>query len=124
MKKSEMFDILADKVCEICEVSKEDILNCCRRQSVVEARILLVQYLRRIGFSNDNIAEIVLMETNQPVSDSIVKQKAKGVQKMFDAYSTHFLNSYAFCILSKDIKKFCHETYKDMYMHGMKSLPQ
>ena len=123
MKKSEMFNILADKVCEVCEVKKEDILTCCKRQSVVDARILLVQYLKRIGLSNDDIAEIVLNQTGEAVTDTIIKKKAKGVQKMFDSYSVHCLNSYAFCLMSKEIKDFCHERYSEHYMNGMKQLP-
>lgn len=128
MKPSEIFNILADKVSEVCEVRKEEIINGSKVQSVVNARVLLVQYLRRVGLSNDDIARIVLTILNKDKdgyypSDDDVKRKAKGVDKMFSCYSQHCLESYAFCLMSKEIKEFCHETYKDLYIYGMKELP-
>lgn len=128
MKPSEIFDILANKVSEVCEVRKEDIINCSKVQSVVNARVLLVQYLRRVGLSNDDIAKIVLVMINKDKvdyypSDEEIKRKAKGVDKMFSSYSQHCLESYAFCLMSKEIKEFCHNTYKELYIYGMKELP-
>lgn len=64
MKKSEVFDEMLEKVCEVCEVTAEHILNDSRIPAVVDARILLVQYLERAGLSNDDVALIVLKKTN------------------------------------------------------------
>ena len=119
-----MFDTLIDKVCEVCEVEKEDIIRGSKVQDVVAARVLTVQYLRRIGFTNDDIAKIVLVRLNgMKPSDADIKRKAKGVAKMFASYSEYCLQSYKFCLMSRDIKLFCHETYKDLYLYGMKELP-
>lgn len=127
MKPSEMFSILADKVCEVCEVRKEDIINGSKNQSVVNARVLLVQYLRRVGLSSDEIAKIVLVQKSTQEgyypTDEEIRKKAKGVDKMFSCYSQHCLESYAFCLMSKEIKEFCHDAYRDMYRYGMKELP-
>ncbi len=60
MKKSEIFNILLDKVAEICEVKRDSIINGIKLQAVVDARMLLVQYLRRIGLSSDDIALVVM----------------------------------------------------------------
>lgn len=60
MKKSEIFDRLLDKVCEVCEVRLGNIINGSKLQAVVDARMLAVQYLRRIGLTNDDIALIVM----------------------------------------------------------------
>lgn len=56
MKPSEIFDTLVNRVCEEFEIRYESVLNDAKIQTVVEARILCVYFLRRIGFSNDNIA--------------------------------------------------------------------
>ena len=127
MKKSEIFDILVNKVCEVCEVRMDTLINGSRLQSVVDARVLSVQYLRRIGLTNDDIALIVMRKIKgdmtwcPPIPE--VKAKAKGVQRMFDSYSQRCLDSYAFCIMSSEIKDFCREQYKDMYLSWMKQLP-
>lgn len=62
MKKSEMYNLVVDKVCEICEVRRDTVINGRKMQAVVDARILIVQYLKRIGLSSDDIALMVLRE--------------------------------------------------------------
>lgn len=120
MKKSEMFDLMIDEVCQVCEVRKEDVISGRKLQAVVEARVLAVQYLRRIGFSNDDIATIIL---RKKMSDPYyypeieeIKSKAKGIEKMFSSYSEHCLQSKAFCILSQDIKEFCTKQFQHDYI--------
>lgn len=120
MKKSEMFDLMMDEVCQVCEVRKEDVISGRKLQAVVEARVLAVQYLRRIGFSNDDIATIIL---RKKMSDPYyypeieeIKSKAKGIEKMFSSYSEHCLQSKAFCILSQDIKEFCTKQFQHDYI--------
>lgn len=122
MKRSEIFDTVIGKVAEVCEVNVDDIISGSKIQSVVDARVITVQYLRRAGLSNDDIAEIVLKKLGITPTVDAVKRKAKGVDKMFCSYSNRCLQSFAFCLMSKDIKAFCRETYKDMYIHGMKEL--
>lgn len=45
MKKSEMFDILMNKVCETCEVHSDLLINGSKLQAIVDARLLLVHYV-------------------------------------------------------------------------------
>lgn len=122
-----MFDVLLAKVCEVCDVRSSDVMNYCKIQSVVDARMLLVQYLRRIGLSNEDIALVFIRSMKgqgyYPDAEEW-KRKSKGIDKMFNGYSARCLQSYAFCILSKELKEFCHEKYKDMYVVGMKRLPE
>lgn len=127
MKKSEIFDILEDEVCRVCQVSADRILDGCRLQSVVDARMLFVQYLRRIGLSNDDIALIVLRKLAKDdhlmLDLKEIKNKAKGVERLFNGYGMRKTESYAFCLMSKEIKAFCHEQYGQHYQDGMKRLP-
>lgn len=128
MKKSEIFDLLLDKVAEVCEVKKEAIVNGSRLQAVVDARILSVQYLRRIGLSSDDIALIVErkryndMQYCPPLD--VLKKKSKGIDRLFSCYSQRCLESYIFCMMSKDISEFCRNRYKEEYLSWMKELPK
>lgn len=100
MKKSEVFDIILDKVSDICEVNSDAIINCDKLQSVVDARILVVHYLRKLGFSNDDVALCVLRKLKGdnhyfPPTD-IIRSKAKGVSKMFYAFPIRWETSKMF----------------------------
>lgn len=124
MKKSDIFNLLIQKVCEICEVAEEQMFSSTKLQTVVDARILAVQYLRRTGLSNDEIAyQVEVNRGNDPSSVDLIKRRAKSMQRLFDSYSQRCLESYAFCLMSKDIKDFCHERYSELYLSGMKQLP-
>lgn len=128
MKKSEIFDTLLDKVCEVCEVRKDCVINGSKLQAVVDARILAVQYLRRIGLSSDDIALVVMREAAAdmllcpPLGE--LKKKAKSIDKLFNTYSSRCLSSYAFCLMSKEISEFCRSKYEEHYLSWMKSLPR
>lgn len=126
MKRSEIFDILIAKVCEVCEVNEKCLIEGSRLQTVVDARILAVQYLHRIGFSHDDIALIVLRKLAHDVNLcpplSEVKKKAKSIDKMYEAYPDKLKQSFVFGILSKDIRDYCREFYKEMYVEGMKKI--
>lgn len=122
-----MFDIVTDKVCEVCEVRRSHIMNGSRLQAVVDARILIVQYLHRIGLSHDDIALLVLRELMQnptycpPLCD--IKAKAKGVDKMYMAYEQRMKESFAFGLMSVEVRDYCRERYKEYYTAGMKCPP-
>lgn len=127
MKKSEMFDIILDKVSEVCEVRKDLIVAGSKMRSVVDARMLAVQYLRRMGLTNDDIALIVLRLN---AGDNLLfpslpdlKKKAKTIDKLFNSYSSRCLESYAFCLMSEEIMWFCREKYAECYLSWMKRLP-
>lgn len=122
MKPTECFDILADKVSEICEVRKEDIINCCKSQNAINGRVLLVQYLRRLGFSNQDIARIVLIKSkkflNITPSEKDIKKKAKCVNSIFSSYSQYCLDSKLFVSMSRDVHSFCQNLEKEMLEMG------
>lgn len=125
MKRSEMFNILLDKVCDICEVEKADVMGRDRSQEVVDARILLYQYLCRIGFTPREIAvvEIRLYGTAGP-TEKDAKSRAKTIDRLACNYFKRCNESFAFGLLAIDIKNFCRTTYGDYYVLGMKELPQ
>lgn len=128
MKKSEIFDIVLAKVADVCEVSGDLIINGSKLQAVVDARLLVVQYLRRIGLSSDDIALTTLRRKSgdpnlvPPIGE--LRKKSKGIDKMFSNYSLRCMQSYAFCLMSKDISDFCRERYKDFYLSWMKRMPE
>lgn len=112
MKKSEIFDVILAKICDECEVKAEDIISGCKDQTVVDARTLLVQYVRRTGISNSEIARIVLNKRGieEPCPDS-VRRKAKVVDNIFRSYSDRCLQSRAFCLMSRGICQFYDSTF-------------
>lgn len=117
MKKSEIFDAILDKVCEVCDIEKELVLDGSRFQTVVEARCLAVQYMRRAGLSNDEIALIVLKwemkDSRYKPSVPDLKKKAKAIDTMFKSYSDRCIQSYAFRLMSKEISDWCLMRYKE-----------
>ena len=117
MTKTEMFDAILDEVCQVCEVKKECILDGTRIQSVVDARILSIQYIRRLGLSNDDIALIVMREVAGDATlcpdMKTLKQKAKGIDKAFKNYSDRCLQSKAFRLMSYEINQFCNERFSE-----------
>lgn len=119
MKKSEMFDILLDKVCEVCEVSLHYVINDSKLQAIVEARTLAVHYLKEIGLTNDTIALIVLRKqandnTLMPTLKQI-KQKAKSIEKMDAGYYERKAARHPqeYELQEKEIKAFCHTRYEE-----------
>lgn len=123
-----MFDTLLDEVCEVCEIRKSLLVAGSRLQAVVDARVLLVQYLRRIGLTSDDIALFVLRRKSGdpdlcPALPEL-KKKSKNIDKLFGMYSARCLESYAFCLMSVEIKAFCEDKYKEYYLSWMKAPPQ
>lgn len=113
MKKSELFDILMNKVCEVCEVRYLDIVQGRRMQSVVDARMLLVQYLRRGGLSNDDIALIFICKVAQDCpSIDAVKRKAKNIDRLYLGYRMRIKESRIFALMSDELDKFCLDFFR------------
>lgn len=122
MKKSEMFNTILNQVCELCEVDAQGVITGCKQQSYVDARMLCVQYLRRLGLTSDEIAIIVIRllmgDMNYKPTNEEIRSKSRGVEKMFNSYSTRCLQSRAFVLMSTDLKKFCNEHFWSDYIHN------
>lgn len=117
-----MFNDILVQVCDLCEVDAEGVLNGCKQQSYVDARMLCVQYLRRLGMTSDEIAIIVIRMlrndmTYKPAADE-VRGKSRGVEKMFNSYSNRCLQSRAFVLMSTALKKYCDERFWAEYVRG------
>lgn len=91
MKKSKYFDAIIDAVCKECEVQREMLISSNRLQSLVDARILAVQAMRRVGMTNEDIALCFHRERtgdmNSWLDVSDLKSRARGIQKSFVAYT-------------------------------------
>lgn len=115
MKKSELFDGILAKVCEVCEVDYDAVIGGSKAQYIVDARCLAIQYLRRAGLSSDEIALIILRKTSGVEPDATaIKKKAKAMDNLFKSYTERCLQSKVFCLLSKHINEWCVETYKEL----------
>lgn len=115
MKKSELFDAILAKVCEVCEVDPDAVISGNKAQYIVDARCLAVQYCRRAGLSNDEIALIILRKTMGTEPDAAaIKKKAKAMDNLFKSYTERCLQSKVFCLLSKHINEWCVETYREL----------
>ncbi len=115
-----MFTTILAQICDLCEVDSEGILNGCKQQSYVDARILCVQYLRRLGMTSDEIAIIVIRllkgdMTYKPTPEEI-RGKSRGIDKMFNSYSLRCMQSRAFVLMSTALKKFCDERFWSEYI--------
>ena len=117
MKKSDIFNLVLDKVVEVCEVRRESILNRLKVNSVVDARILLAYILRRLGLTNDDIALVILRTTlgRTPEFDEI-KIKAKNVNKLFMMYSDRY-QSFAFKQMARELCEFAKGIESDAYLN-------
>lgn len=122
MKKSEIFDLILAKACEICEVLPEVVLKGSRLQAVVDARYLAVQYMRRAGLSNNDIALIIhRKDCNDPFACPPMNElrlKAKSIQRMFDSYSQRCFDSKAFRLMSISLRNWCLDTLDSLEAEG------
>lgn len=107
MKKSEIFWAIIRKVVEVCEVREVDILNGMKAQAVVDARSLVVQYCRRVGLANEDIAYYVLQWQGADISYGAIRRKGKMVDNLFRGYGDRCIQSRAFCLMSKEIAQWC-----------------
>ncbi len=127
MIKTELFGTLLKEVCRICKVREQDLMNYCKLQSVVDARVILVYYLRRAGFCNEDIATMFLcygQDQNYIPDNKEIARKAKGIDKMWYAFQDKLSQSYLFGIMAREVKEFCISTYGgNLYQLGMKQLP-
>ncbi len=49
MTKRDIFDSVMETVCNLCEVTREDILNGTKRSECVDARSIAAHYLQKYG---------------------------------------------------------------------------
>lgn len=120
MRKSEIFNTVVAKICEVCEVRRDSLINHKKIQTAVDARILAVQYLRRLGLSTDEIALYVIREAKGDCEyfpeEQELKNRSRAINKMFNGYSARCLESYSFCQMSKEILEFCLDRFDDLYL--------
>lgn len=117
MRKSEIYDYVVNDVCEICEVSRDSLLSESRLQPLVDARILVVQYLRRLGFGFDEITLNIIRERvdtpdyKPPIIE--IRKKSKNLRRQFCCYTLRCLDSKMFQRLSRELKQRLLAKYPD-----------
>lgn len=116
MKKSEIYSEIIDKVCDICEVRRESMINGVRFESVVDARVLAIQAMRRVGLTNEDIALYFHREKQGDnlavLSRTELKSKARGIQKSYVSYTQRCdTRGIAFCQLSIDVMWWLHKRF-------------
>lgn len=116
MDKYDAFDLVLDKAADVCHVRKEDIINGSTLHCVYEARVLVVQFLRRYGLTYDDISTIVLRRLN-PDPDYFptikeVRTKSKSISRLWSRYNDCCMNSKIFVAIATDINDYCRETFK------------
>ena len=116
MKKSEIYSEIIDKVCDICEVRRESMINGVRFESVVDARVLAIQAMRRVGLTNEHIALYFHREKQGAnlavLSRTELKSKARGIQKSYVSYTQRCdTRGIAFCQLSIDVMWWLHKRF-------------
>lgn len=113
MKKSEIFDAIQRKVVEICEIDFDEFTGGVKGHDVVDARIICVQYLWRVGFSNEEIALFVLSRnrgiTGLTTSSPEVKSKAKHINKLLNSYNQRCKDAFTFRKLATKMSQFVIE---------------
>lgn len=57
MTKQEIFDKILDTCAEVCNVSKDDIINACRKEDVCTARAILVFWCDAAGFTGETMVK-------------------------------------------------------------------
>lgn len=117
MKKSEIFDAIQVNVAKICEVDFDEFTSGVQSHDVVDARIICVQFLWRVGFSNEEIALFVLTHnrgmTGLTTSSPEVKSKAKHINKLLNSYNQRCKDAFTFRNQAGDTSKFLAEFMRE-----------
>lgn len=78
------------EICAIvCDVDVEDILNGCRKEDVVTARVIMIFWCDAAGFS----VESLLQQMDKNNANSINSIKARNEEMWADKFAFHMLES-------------------------------
>lgn len=111
MVKSDIFWAICEKAAETFKVSLDGIMRDMRDKDCTDARCVLVQYARRVGYSAKDIAGYVLEYCDEQYDKDILNRKARTVNNIYCSYMTRCNHDKLFCLLSVDVKKWLKETY-------------
>lgn len=91
MTKQEIFDKILETCAEVCNVSKEEIINACRKEDVCTARAILVFWCDAAGFSVESLVKCC--ECNNVNSINSVRSRIE----------TMWIEKFAFHLLVKEV---------------------
>ncbi len=102
---------MLNKAAELCECPVSWILEDSKINAAIDARYLVVQYMRRLGYSNDDVALAVYLARGQELEPKEIRSKAKYVCKIFRDYSERCNNNKQFIKTSQQMAEYCHEAF-------------
>ena len=91
MTKLEIFNKILSTCAEVCEVSKDDIVNGCRKADVSTARALLVLWTDAAGFTTESMVK--LCKCNNANSINAVRARIEPM----------WIEQFAFHLLAYDV---------------------
>lgn len=86
MTKKEIFEEIFNVVCDVCEVTKDDILRGVKKSEIVEARSIAAHYMSRYGVLPSDVVRF---------SNGIVKHR-HCVTKSANMYHERYEQSFSF----------------------------
>lgn len=92
MSKLEIFSALLSVVSEVTDVSAADILSNCRREEVVDARMILARCLSKEGFYPSQIA-------------ALMGQTTRNVNRALSLVDTRLMSSLSLRINLESVRK-------------------
>lgn len=89
--KSKLLNAILNIVCEVCEVSKEDVVSMRKSEYIVEARSIFVSVCRQYGLPSGSIARF------------LNRKRIQAVSEMLGNYRIFSKQSYSFRLMSKEV---------------------
>ena len=108
--------MLLNKAAELCECPVSWILEDSKINAAIDAKYLVVQYMRRLGYSNDDVALAVCLARGKEPEPNEIRAKAKYVCKIFRDYSERCNNNRQFVSVSEQMSEFCHEAFDLLFL--------
>lgn len=91
MTKKEFFNKILEITADVCNVSKDDIMNGCRKEDVCGARSIVVFWCNAAGFAC------------QSLLTCIGRSGANSVKSLLEQFEYNWSNRFAFHIFVKEV---------------------
>lgn len=109
MTKKEIFDKIIETCADVCNVSREDIINACRKEDVCTARALLVFWCDAAGFSVESMVK--LCDCNNANSINAVRSRIE--QMWVERFAFHMLAAE----VGRRLLDYAHSVGEDFDMY-------
>ena len=109
MTKQEIFDKIIDTCAEVCNVSRDDIINARRHEDVCTARALLVFWCDAAGFTVESMVK--LCDCNN--ANSINSVRSRIEQMWVERFAFHMLAAE----IGRRLLDYAHSVGEDFDMY-------